>query len=133
MSLAESHRGLQIVDGHVNKGEDGLCALTGFLEHVTTVACALKMEAAPRLYRRSFTGSYRALFPEESRNYSVPVLKASLEQQSVIWVNGDKFDFSEEVMRRAEALLLTCVPYAECPSLLFLYVCIFLNIYILGF
>eukprot|EP00913_Durusdinium_trenchii_P012933 g12145.t1 len=61
----------------------------------------MHLDAAPRKYRASFTINYRALFPDEARNYRVD---ASVEQYAVIWVNGDKFEFSAEAMRRAEAL-----------------------------
>jgi len=70
-------------------------------------ARTLHLESAPRGYRTAFTINYRALFPDEARNYRVDVLEASVEQYSVIWVNGDKFEFSAEAMRRAEALQCT--------------------------
>ena len=38
-------------------------------------------------YRSSFTINYRALFPDESRNYRVDILEASVEQNAVIWVS----------------------------------------------
>ena len=37
-------------------------------------------------YRSGFTINYRALFPDESRNYRVDILEASVEQNAVIWV-----------------------------------------------
>merc|ERR1719313_2527746 len=75
-----------------------------FLEVLDACAQTLSLEAATRAYRVEFTINYRALFPDESRNYRVDVLEASAEQYAVIWVNGDKFEFTAEAMRRAEAL-----------------------------
>eukprot|EP00913_Durusdinium_trenchii_P012675 g11902.t1 len=70
----------------------------------TATARALRLEPANRSYRSGFTINYRALFPDESRNYRVDILEASVEQNAVIWVNGDKFEFSQEAMQCAEDL-----------------------------
>lgn len=103
--LAGAHNRLLIDAGRVNtKSEAGfnVCAL--FLDGLDSAARALRLDPAPRSYRVNFTINYRALFPDEARNYRVDVLEASVEQYAVIWVNGDKFEFSAEAMRRAEAL-----------------------------
>jgi len=95
-----------LVDGdRVNtKSEDGSRACAAYLEALDTAAQELALDKAARNYRESFTVNYRALFPDEARNYRVDVLEAAFEQYAVIWVNGDKFEFSSEAMRRAEAL-----------------------------
>mmetsp|Transcript_86791 Transcript_86791/g.218470 ORF Transcript_86791/g.218470 Transcript_86791/m.218470 type:complete len:535 (-) Transcript_86791:127-1731(-) len=103
--LASAHRRLIIEGGRVNtKSEAGFNACALFLESLDATAKAMRLDAAPRSYRVAFTINYRALFPDEARNYRVDVLEASVEQYAVIWVNGDKFEFSAEAMRRAEAL-----------------------------
>lgn len=103
--LAATHRRLLMDAGRVNtKSEAGFNACALFLESLDAAARALRLESAPRSYRVNFTINYRALFPDEARNYRVDVLEASVEQYAVIWVNGDKFEFSAEAMRRAEAL-----------------------------
>lgn len=91
--------------GRVNtKSEGGYSACAMFLDSLDTGSRTLQIDPAPRSYRVAFTINYRALFPDEARNYRVDVLEASVEQHAVIWVNGDKFEFSAEAMRRAEAL-----------------------------
>jgi hypothetical protein len=103
--LAATHRRLLIDGGRVNtKSEAGYSACAMFLDGLESTAKAMRLEPAPRSYRVAFTINYRALFPDEARNYRVDVLEASVEQYAVIWVNGDKFEFSAEAMRRAEAL-----------------------------
>lgn len=103
--LAGTHRRLVVEGGRVNtKSEAGFNACALFLEGLDATARAMRLDAAPRSYRVAFTINYRALFPDEARNYRVDVLEASVEQYAVIWVNGDKFEFSAEAMRRAEAL-----------------------------
>lgn len=95
-----------LMDGdRVNtKTEDGSNACAAYLEAVDMSADTLKLEKTPRTYREHFTINYRALFPDQRRNYRVDVLEAGFEQYATIWVNGDKFEFSAEAMRRAEAL-----------------------------
>jgi hypothetical protein len=48
--------------------------------------------------------NYRSLFPSDARSYRADVLEASLEHYNVIWVNGEKFEFTPEATRRAEEL-----------------------------
>ena len=52
-------------------------------------------------YRSGFTINYRALFPDESRNYRVDILEASVEQNAVIWAPRPQrfFDGSTDVHR----------------------------------
>ncbi|CAJ1410268.1 unnamed protein product [Effrenium voratum] len=103
--LASAHSRLVIESGRVNtKSEAGFNSCALFLEGLDSTSRAMHLEPAPRKYRTAFTINYRALFPDEARNYRVDVLEASVEQYAVIWVNGDKFEFSAEAMRRAEAL-----------------------------
>eukprot|EP00930_Biecheleria_cincta_P045182 TRINITY_DN3114_c0_g2_i1.p1 TRINITY_DN3114_c0_g2~~TRINITY_DN3114_c0_g2_i1.p1 ORF type:complete len:538 (+),score=105.93 TRINITY_DN3114_c0_g2_i1:60-1673(+) len=103
--LAMAYRRLIVEGGRVNtKSEAGFNACVQFLEGLDASAQTLRLDPASRTYRVAFTINYRALFPDESRNYRVDVLEASVEQYAVIWVNGDKFEFSAEAMRRAEAL-----------------------------
>eukprot|EP00929_Paragymnodinium_shiwhaense_P053019 TRINITY_DN26550_c0_g1_i1.p1 TRINITY_DN26550_c0_g1~~TRINITY_DN26550_c0_g1_i1.p1 ORF type:complete len:538 (-),score=144.25 TRINITY_DN26550_c0_g1_i1:328-1941(-) len=103
--LANIYQRLLLDGGRVNtKSEAGYNACTQFLDGLESAARTMKIDAASRSYRTNFTINYRALFPDEARNYRVDVLEASVEQYAVIWVNGDKFEFSQEAMRRAEAL-----------------------------
>lgn len=103
--LAASYKRLVVVSGRVDtKSEAGFNAAALFLEGLDETARALRVEAAPRSYRTNFTINYRALFPDEVRSYRVDILEASIEQNDVIWVNGDKFEFSAEAMQCAEQL-----------------------------
>lgn len=86
--------------------EPGRTAVCAFLEDLDKVARAARAEKTSRAYRSKFTVNYRALFPDEARNYRVDVLEASVKQNDVIWVNGAKFEFSAEAMQRADALQL---------------------------
>eukprot|EP00928_Gymnodinium_smaydae_P082683 TRINITY_DN65990_c0_g1_i1.p1 TRINITY_DN65990_c0_g1~~TRINITY_DN65990_c0_g1_i1.p1 ORF type:complete len:541 (+),score=120.89 TRINITY_DN65990_c0_g1_i1:98-1720(+) len=103
--LAASFEQLVMEDGRLDmKSEQGYNTCSVFLEVMDACARTLSLEPATRAYRVDFTINYRALFPDESRNYRVDVLEASAEQYAMIWVNGDKFEFTAEAMRRAGAL-----------------------------
>jgi len=106
--LASSFNRLQLDEsGRVEtKSEVGFKACASYLKALEAAARALRLEAVPRSYRANFTINYRALLPDEARNYRVDILEASVEQYAVIWVNGDKFEFSAEAMRRAAELQL---------------------------
>merc|ERR1712232_1221327 len=88
------------------KSRAGYKRCAQYLDQLDLAARALSLEPAPRAYRGEFTINYRALFPDEARNYRVDVLEASAEQYASIWVNGDRFHFSAEAMMYAEALQL---------------------------
>lgn len=104
-SLSVLHRRLPVEGGRVNtKSEAGFNACAAFLDKVASVAAVMRLETAPRRYRETFTVNYRSLFPDEARNYRIDVLEASADQYAMIWVNGEKFEFTEEAMHRAEAL-----------------------------
>lgn len=104
-SLSVLHRRLPVESGRVNtKSEAGFNACAAFLDKVASVAALMRLETAPRRYRETFTVNYRSLFPDEARNYRIDVLEASADQYAMIWVNGEKFEFTEEAMHRAEAL-----------------------------
>jgi len=103
--LLSSYKKLIVEGGFVDtKTETGFNATAVFLESLEAAARSLRLDPASRSYRSSFTINYRALFPDESRNYRVDILEASIEQNAVIWVNGDKFEFSQEAMQCAEDL-----------------------------
>eukprot|EP00438_Fugacium_kawagutii_P025528 Skav228455 [mRNA] locus=scaffold1058:204169:216090:- [translate_table: standard] len=103
--LMTNYKKLIHEEGYIDtKTDAGFNATAVFLESLEATARAMRLEPANRSYRSGFTINYRALFPDESRNYRVDILEASVEQNAVIWVNGDKFEFSQEAMQCAEDL-----------------------------
>lgn len=103
--LAKAYKRLHAEDGRLDmKSELGHRAVTTLLDKLESAAIAMNGASAPRNYRSAFTVNYRALFPDETRSYRVDVLEASADQFAVIWVNGDKFEFSADAMRKAEVL-----------------------------
>lgn len=102
--------------GRVNtKNESWHNSCSAFLDSLNRTATKLRLETAPRKYRTAFTVNYRALFPDDERHYRVDVLRASIDQCAAIWVNGDTFEFSPDVIRLARGLQSS---WAELGSLL---------------
>jgi hypothetical protein len=91
------------------KSAAGAESCAAYLVAVEGAAVALQIAPTPRVYRASFPLNYRSLFPGEARSYRADVLEASLEHYNVIWVNGEKFEFSAEATRRAEELQLAWI------------------------
>eukprot|EP00929_Paragymnodinium_shiwhaense_P110748 TRINITY_DN7798_c0_g1_i1.p1 TRINITY_DN7798_c0_g1~~TRINITY_DN7798_c0_g1_i1.p1 ORF type:complete len:476 (-),score=88.10 TRINITY_DN7798_c0_g1_i1:70-1497(-) len=84
--------------------DEGIRACARYLTELEEAMRVLGARIADRSYRKKFTKNYRQLFSQEGRNYRVDVLEASVQQHATIWVNGEKFEFSGEVMRLASAL-----------------------------
>lgn len=86
------------------QSSEGADSATAYLAAVEAAANVLQIQPQSRSYRAAFPLNYRSLFPGEARSYRVDVLEASIEHYNVIWVNGEKFEFSAEATQRAEAL-----------------------------
>lgn len=89
------------------RSEVGYAACISFLDMLDVTARRLRVEAASRSYRSSFTTNYRVLFPDQARHYRVDVLEGSVDRHAAFWVNGDKFELSAEALRLAEALQIS--------------------------
>ncbi|PFH33856.1 hypothetical protein BESB_080720 [Besnoitia besnoiti] len=80
------------------KTGDGFKACKQFLCALSAAADALQIRPQSREYRHQFTKNYRALFPDQRRHYRVDVLEASQEGYTMIYVNGERFDFHSSVI-----------------------------------
>lgn len=103
--LVTAHSQL-VMDGELPNVQDeaGYGACVRFLSAMEGVARGLGIQAAPRTYRSNFSLNYRALFPDEGRNYRVDIFEASSERESNIWVNSEKFELSPTALQKAEKL-----------------------------
>eukprot|EP00916_Digyalum_oweni_P023101 GHVL01038388.1.p1 GENE.GHVL01038388.1~~GHVL01038388.1.p1 ORF type:complete len:571 (+),score=143.75 GHVL01038388.1:24-1736(+) len=78
---------------------DGSSSCDRLLQSIVEASKILGIPVGDRSYRQVFTKNYRALFPDEDHHYRPDVLQAALESYSMIWVNGERFDFSEKVLK----------------------------------
>lgn len=85
-----------------------------FLQGLEEIVVLQRCSAASLKYRLNFTCNYRALLLEDARRYRVDVLQPCLHQHEVIWVNGQKFEFSSETLRSAELLQKSWFELAAC-------------------
>jgi len=106
-----SQLALAVEQLHSAEGRIDTTSLAGRTACVTLLSCidltarALKAPAASRKYRDEFTINYRALFPDRgARYYRVDIFEAALQWSSTRWVNGERFDLSEEIVGIAEEL-----------------------------
>ncbi|KAL8438390.1 hypothetical protein ACSSS7_000239 [Eimeria intestinalis] len=83
------------------KTEDGFAACKAFLQALARASDLLGIRPQSRAYRNQFTKNYKALFPDHKRHYRVDVLEASQEGYSIIYVNGERYDFHATVIERA--------------------------------
>jgi len=82
-------------------GESGAAAV----QRLDDAADTLRIKVAPRGYRNGFTANYRQLFPNiGERYYRTDVLEAALDEFTVMWVNGEKFELGAETKLRARHL-----------------------------
>jgi hypothetical protein len=86
------------------KSPDGLQACSSFLEDLASAAHIHGVQPVPRNYRADFTPNYRAIFPDNTRNYRVDVLEGCLDQPTGIYVNGDRFELSAETISCSDTL-----------------------------
>jgi hypothetical protein len=113
--LLDSFQKLVMVAGEVcAETEEGSEQCSAFLMQVDRCASALRAKVTSRSYRTKFTVHYRAAVPDGGRHYRVEVLSASLAQHGAIWVNGAKFEFSVEVMRKGVELKRSLAELCTC-------------------
>lgn len=86
------------------KSTEGIDSCVAYLAAIEAASTHLQIQPAARKYRENFPLNYRSLFPTEARSYRADVLEASLEHYNVIWVNGEKFEFTAEATQKAEHL-----------------------------
>lgn len=81
------------------QSEEGHAACARFLSSLERSADVLGVEIVPRTYRVDFSVNYRALFAGSARHYRADILEEfSGDRSSAIWVNGEKFELSTEVI-----------------------------------
>lgn len=65
----------------------------------------LMVRTVDRDYRAGFSKAYRFLYNEGSLGYIHEILDSAQEGFPYLWVNGEKYNFSEDVLLRAEQLV----------------------------
>lgn len=66
-----------------------------------------KIPTSSRSYRQTFSGAYRDLFAENKLCFLSEILDSAQENIDILWVNGEKYQFSEEVIESGVFLCST--------------------------
>lgn len=102
LHLVQAYKKLESTNGHVvadTASAKETCQ--AFLKVLEKVCPMLKIKTVDRKYRDSFTTNYQALLPSSSRNYHVDILKAAIDQQQFLYVNGEKFDLGTDTFENS--------------------------------
>ena len=84
--------------------EEGQRCCKKFLARIESLCSAFKVETASRQYREEFTSAYKVLYQEGSLSYLTEILDSAQERIPHLWVNGEKYVFSNEVLEAGESL-----------------------------
>eukprot|EP00916_Digyalum_oweni_P021666 GHVL01035947.1.p1 GENE.GHVL01035947.1~~GHVL01035947.1.p1 ORF type:complete len:461 (+),score=52.13 GHVL01035947.1:89-1471(+) len=86
------------------KSSQGYAACETFLKAIIVLSNEIGVPRAKRTYRKRFSNNYRSIFFDLLQNYRVDVLEAATQGYSMIWVNGERFDFSPMVLQLGSLL-----------------------------
>ena len=78
--------------------EDGQRACKRFLNQIERLCEVFKADCAARTYREQFSKAYKVLYKEGSLCYLTEILDSAQEGFPYLWVNGEKYVFSHEVL-----------------------------------
>eukprot|EP00742_Colponemidia_sp_Colp-10_P001722 GILJ01001844.1.p1 GENE.GILJ01001844.1~~GILJ01001844.1.p1 ORF type:complete len:525 (-),score=85.05 GILJ01001844.1:95-1669(-) len=83
---------------------DGQKACKSFLQSIEKLCETFKPVCASREYRREFSKAYRILYREGALCYLPEILDSAQEGFPYLWVNGEKYIFSQDVLSSGVAL-----------------------------
>lgn len=78
--------------------KDGQRACKRFLNQVERLCEVFKAKSANRNYRNQFSKAYKVLYKENCLCYLTEILDSAQESFPYLWVNGEKYVFSTEVL-----------------------------------
>lgn len=78
--------------------EDGQRACKRFLNQLERLCEVFKANCAARNYREQFSKAYKVLYKEGALCYLTEILDSAQEGFPYLWVNGEKYVFSHEVL-----------------------------------
>lgn len=78
---------------------EGKMAAQRYLDSISGLIQDLGAEVESRIYRMNYTQSYRRMLPE-AQAYLADILDTAQEAHPHMWVNGEKYVFSEHVVTK---------------------------------
>ena len=84
--------------------QEGQRACRKFLTNIECLVEEMKIPIMNRKYITKFSKAYRILYKEDSLCYLIEILDSAQEAFPYLWVNGEKYDFSQTVINYGAAL-----------------------------
>ena len=86
------------------ESENGQKAWSIFLKAVKNLCTSLGIQRSERNYIDKFSNAYKILYKEDNTVYLPEIFDSAQEGYSHLWVNGEKYVFSEDVLNSGETL-----------------------------
>jgi hypothetical protein len=87
------------------ESEEDLSIFRRFLKNLERLCELFKVPTHPRDYRNNFSNAYKILYEENCLCYLTEILDSAQESYPHLWVNGEKYLFSKEVLDGGERLV----------------------------
>ncbi|CAI2359023.1 unnamed protein product [Moneuplotes crassus] len=84
--------------------EEGQATCARFLSSLKNLCISMGIERCDRQYIDRFSKAYKILYKEDNTVYLPEIFDSAQEGYSHLWVNGEKYVFSEDVLQSGEQL-----------------------------
>lgn len=75
-----------------------------FLQELEKLFDSFKARYTPRKYRNKFSQAYKVLYKDDTICYLTEILDSAQEGFPYLWVNSEKYEFTQAVLKAAEEL-----------------------------
>lgn len=96
--MMADHLKLRSDDKYDLDSKEGQRACKRFLNQVERLSEVFKSTAADRSFRNQFSKAYKVLYKQGCLCYLTEILDSAQEGFPYLWVNGEKYVFSNEVL-----------------------------------
>ncbi len=102
--MIADHLKLRSDDKYDLDSKEGQRACKRFLNQVERLCEVFKADSSSRSYRSQFSKAYKVLYKEGTLCYLTEILDSAQESFPYLWVNGEKYVFSIEVLEAGTQL-----------------------------
>lgn len=87
------------------ENEESVAHASKFLGNLEALATVVQLNYSDRSYRRDFSQTYKLLYAKESISYITEIIDAAQEAYPCLFVNGEKYVFSTDVLDAGHRLI----------------------------
>lgn len=84
--------------------DEGQTICKNYLGSLERFFLILQLKTQPRQYREKFSKAYKVLYTDDNLCYLTEILDSAQEGFPYLWVNGEKYVFSKDVLDSGQAL-----------------------------